>query len=51
LLDLEGALVTIDAAGCQKKIAQQVVDGGGDYLLVVKAGQTRQQLPELLGGS
>ncbi|HEV3447120.1 MAG TPA: ISAs1 family transposase [Gemmataceae bacterium] len=39
LLDLEGALVTIDAAGCQKKIAEQVVDGGGDYLLVVKENQ------------
>jgi predicted transposase YbfD/YdcC len=41
LLDLEGALVTIDAAGCQKKIAQQVVDGGGDYLLVVKENQEK----------
>lgn len=39
LLDLKGALVTIDAAGCQKKIAQQVSDGGGDYLLVVKQNQ------------
>ena len=39
LLDLEGALVTIDAAGCQKKIAEQVVEGGGDYLLVVKENQ------------
>jgi predicted transposase YbfD/YdcC len=39
LLDLEGALVTIGAAGCQKKIAQQVVEGGGDYLLVVKGNQ------------
>ncbi len=39
LLDLEGALVTIDAGGCQKKIAEQVVDGGGDYLLVVKENQ------------
>jgi predicted transposase YbfD/YdcC len=39
LLDLEGALVTIDAAGCQKKIAQQVVEAGGDYLLVVKQNQ------------
>jgi predicted transposase YbfD/YdcC len=36
LLDLHGALVTIDAMGCQKEIAQQIVDGGGDYLLVVK---------------
>jgi predicted transposase YbfD/YdcC len=39
LLDLEGALVTIDAVGCQKKIARQVVAGGGDYVLVVKGNQ------------
>ena len=39
LLDLEGALVSIDAMGCQKDIAQQVIDGGGDYLLVVKENQ------------
>jgi predicted transposase YbfD/YdcC len=39
LLDLEGALVTIDAGGCQKKIAEQIVEGGGDYLLVVKENQ------------
>jgi predicted transposase YbfD/YdcC len=36
VLDLKGALVTIDAMGCQKEIAAQVVDGGGDYLLAVK---------------
>lgn len=41
LLDLEGALVTIDAIGCQKKIAKQIVDGGGDYVLVVKSNQER----------
>ncbi|MFL5513162.1 MAG: ISAs1 family transposase, partial [Gemmatimonadales bacterium] len=39
LLDLHGALVTIDAMGCQKKIAREIVDGGGDYLLVVKDNQ------------
>lgn len=39
LLDVQGALVTIDAIGCQKAIAQQIVDGGGDYLLTVKANQ------------
>src|SRR5438876_2553380 len=39
LLDLKGALVTIDAMGCQKAIAQQIVDKGGDYLLAVKANQ------------
>jgi hypothetical protein len=32
LLDLQGALVFIDAEGCQKKIAEQVVERGGDYL-------------------
>jgi predicted transposase YbfD/YdcC len=41
LLDLDGALVTIDAIGCQKRIAKKIVDRGGDYLLVVKANQER----------
>jgi predicted transposase YbfD/YdcC len=36
LLDLQGALVTIDAMGCQKDIARQIVDQGGDYILTVK---------------
>src|SRR6185312_12586036 len=39
LLDLHGALVTIDAMGCQKAIAQKVIDGGGDYVLTVKDNQ------------
>jgi predicted transposase YbfD/YdcC len=39
LLDLQGALVTIDAMGCQKAIARQVVTGGGDYVLIVKGNQ------------
>jgi predicted transposase YbfD/YdcC len=39
LLDLHGALVTIDAIGCQKGIAKQVVGAGGDYVLVVKGNQ------------
>jgi predicted transposase YbfD/YdcC len=39
LLDLRGALVTIDAMGCQKEIAKKVVDGGGDYVLAVKDNQ------------
>jgi predicted transposase YbfD/YdcC len=39
LLDLHGALVSIDAIGCQKGIAQQVIDQGGDYLLQVKENQ------------
>src|SRR4051794_32640094 len=39
LLDLNGALVTIDAMGCQKAIAQKVIDRGGDYILTVKDNQ------------
>jgi predicted transposase YbfD/YdcC len=39
LLDLRGALVSIDAMGCQKEIAKKIVAGGGDYLLIVKANQ------------
>ena len=39
LLDLKGALVTIDAMGCQKDIAAKIVAGGGDYALTVKDNQ------------
>jgi predicted transposase YbfD/YdcC len=39
MLDLQGALVTIDAMGCQKAIAQKVVAQGGDYILTVKENQ------------
>ena len=39
LLDLQGALVSIDAIGCQKAIAKKVLVGGGDYVLVVKGNQ------------
>jgi predicted transposase YbfD/YdcC len=39
LLELEGAIVTIDAMGCQKNIAQDIVDGGGNYVLAVKGNQ------------
>lgn len=39
LLDLHGALVSIDAIGCQKEIARQIRDGGGDYLLAAKDNQ------------
>jgi len=35
-LELRGALVTIDAMGTQKEIAQAIVDGGGDYVLALK---------------
>ena len=39
LLNLEGAIVTIDAIGCQKKIAATIRDRGADYLLALKDNQ------------
>ena len=39
LLDLNGCIVTIDAIGCQKEIAGQIVEQGGDYVLAVKENQ------------
>ena len=39
LLDLTGATVTIDAAGCQRGVARRIVEGGGDYVLAVKENQ------------
>src|SRR6202795_4177249 len=38
-LDLEGALVSTDAMGCQTTIAQSTLDAGADYLLAVKGNQ------------
>jgi predicted transposase YbfD/YdcC len=45
LLDLHGALVSLDAMGCQKQIAAAIVDGGGDYVLTAKDNQ-----PTLVAG-
>ncbi len=39
LLDLKGCLVTIDALGCQKEIAEQIAAQEGSYLLAVKNNQ------------
>lgn len=39
ILELSGALVTIDAMGCQTEIAQQIVAAGADYCLAVKGNQ------------
>jgi predicted transposase YbfD/YdcC len=39
LLDVAGALVTIDAMGCQREIAAAIRHGEGDYVLAVKQNQ------------
>ena len=38
-MDLKGCIVTIDAAGTQTAIAEQIVAGGGDYVLALKGNQ------------
>jgi predicted transposase YbfD/YdcC len=43
LLTVKGALVTIDAMGCQKDIAKKIVEAGGDYILPVKGNQEHLQ--------
>lgn len=39
-LDLKGAVVTMDAMGCQKAIAEKIVKAGGDYVIAVKGNQS-----------
>ncbi len=39
-LDVRGAIVTIDAMGCQKTIAEKIIDKGGDYFLALKGNQS-----------
>lgn len=39
LLDIKGCTVTIDAAGCQKNIARDIIECGADYVLALKGNQ------------
>ena len=39
MLGLKGAIVTADALNCQRAIARQIVDQGGDYALALKGNQ------------
>ena len=39
IIDIKGARITIDAAGCQKEIVEKIVDNGGKYLIAVKGNQ------------
>ncbi len=41
VIDVQDAIVTIDAAGCQKTIAAKIVDGKGDYVLALKGNQEK----------
>jgi predicted transposase YbfD/YdcC len=39
LVDIKGAIVTIDAMGAQKAIAEQIIEGEADYVLALKGNQ------------
>jgi predicted transposase YbfD/YdcC len=39
MMAIEGAIVTIDAMGCQREIAQQILDQKADYVLALKGNQ------------
>src|SRR5262245_9688657 len=39
VLDVQGCIVTIDVMGCQKAIAQQIVEQGAEYVLALKPNQ------------
>ena len=53
LLALRGCIVTIDAMGCQREIAEQIVEAGADYVLAVKEnqGQLNGDLRDLFHGA
>ena len=38
-LELSGCIVTIDAMGCQRKIAREIIDADADYVLALKGNQ------------
>src|SRR6476660_9842205 len=49
LLHLHGCIVTLDAMGCQREIAERILDKGADYVISLKGNQgTLQQQVEAL---
>lgn len=50
VLELSGCIVTIDAMGCQKKIAREIVEADADYVLALKGNQetVHQEVKEFL---
>lgn len=49
ILDIQGCIITIDAMGCQKKIAKDIMRKKADYLLMVKDNQKelKQQVEKM----
>jgi len=42
VLDIKGAIVTLDAMGCQRAIAAKILERGADYLVTLKANQGKK---------
>jgi predicted transposase YbfD/YdcC len=43
MLDIENSIITLDAMGCQREIAQQVVKQKADYILALKGNHSGMQ--------
>jgi predicted transposase YbfD/YdcC len=43
MLDIENSIVTLDAMGCQREIAQQIVKQKADYILALKGNHSGMQ--------
>ncbi len=43
VLELSGCIVTLDAMGCQKKIAREIIEADADYVLALKGNQSAAQ--------
>lgn len=41
ILDLRGAVITIDAGGCYKVIIEQIIEKKGDYVICLKGNQDK----------
>ena len=53
VLELSGCIVTIDAIGCQKKIAKEIIEADADYVLALKGNQetVHQEVKDFLDQS
>ncbi len=53
VLELAGCIVTIDAMGCQKKIAKEIIEADADYVLALKGNQEKvhQEVKSFLDAS
>ena len=44
MLDIENSIITLDAMGCQREIAQQIIKQKADYILALKGNHSGMQV-------